>query len=328
MSRNLWVTYLFIRALSRKGVVEVGKEVEAAVDANLRQRAKEKELVEIEELINGWIGDATLLQTKVMPLADAKRAGAIAMFGEKYGEQSMASGAQVSDTSTLVHSPSALKTVQCTCCRGSRCIHGAMWRIEAVAGDAFIEYVNARDNHMRQLCSTLKVKAEEVTTRVEALLEELRMTRNEVSAVRAKAAVYKASVMAGNAFPVGTSKKIRVLVESMDDIDADSLKSAAEYLIDTLQDPAAVILGSCPSEEKVSLVAAFTPGVVDLGIQAGKFIGPIAKLCGGGGGGRPNFAQAGGRKPENLSGALEKARESLLPFYLKKQAEISYSLLA
>ena len=111
---------------------------------------------------------------------------------------------------------------------------------------------------------------------------------------------------------------IRVLVECMDDTDADSLKSAAEYLVDALQDPAAVVLGSCPGEGKVSLVAAFTPGVVDLGVQAGKFIGPIAKLCGGGGGGRPNFAQAGGRKPENLSSALEKAESELVSILTEK----------
>lgn len=111
---------------------------------------------------------------------------------------------------------------------------------------------------------------------------------------------------------------LRVLVESMDDFDADALKSAAEYLMDTLQDPAAIILGSCPDEGKVSLVAAFTPGVVDIGIQAGKFIGPIAKLCGGGGGGRPNFAQAGGRKPENLTNALEKARTDLILILTEK----------
>ncbi|GKV23927.1 hypothetical protein SLEP1_g33599 [Rubroshorea leprosula] len=104
----------------------------------------------------------------------------------------------------------------------------------------------------------------------------------------------------------------------MDDIDADSLKGAAEHLIDTLQDPAAIILGSCPGEGKVSLVAAFTPTVVGLGIQAGKFIGPIAKLCGGGGGGRPNFAQAGGRKPENLPSALQKAREDLVSLLAEK----------
>lgn len=104
----------------------------------------------------------------------------------------------------------------------------------------------------------------------------------------------------------------------MDDMDADSLRSAAEYLVDTLQDPAAVVLGSCPDEGKVSLIAAFSQGIVDLGIQAGKFIGPIAKLCDGGGGGRPNFAQAGGRKPENLSIALEKARADLVSVLSEK----------
>lgn len=104
----------------------------------------------------------------------------------------------------------------------------------------------------------------------------------------------------------------RVVVENMDDLDADALKSAAVYLVGSLNDPAAVVLGSCPGDGKVSLVAAFSPGVVGMGIQAGKFIGGIAKLCGGGGGGKPNFAQAGGRKPENLLDALEKARAELI----------------
>ncbi|XP_011045361.1 PREDICTED: probable alanine--tRNA ligase, chloroplastic isoform X6 [Populus euphratica] len=347
----------------REGVLEVGREVEAAVDAKLRQRAKvhhsathllqsalkkvigqetsqagslvafdrlrfdfnfhrplhESELVEIENLINGWIGDGTLLQTKVMSLTDAKEAGAIAMFGEKYGEQvrvvevpgvsmELCGGTHVSNTSEI----RAFKIIS------EQGIASGIRRIEAVAGEAFIEYINARDSQMKLLCSTLKVKAEEVTTRVDNLLEELRTVRNEVSALRAKAAVYKASMIASKAFSVGTSKTIRVLVESMDDFDADALKSAAEYLMDTLQDPAAIILGSCPDEGKVSLVAAFTPGVVDIGIQAGKFIGPIAKLCGGGGGGRPNFAQAGGRKPENLTNALEKARTDLILILTEK----------
>ena len=101
-------------------------------------------------------------------------------------------------------------------------------------------------------------------------------------------------------------------MENMGEMDADALKAAAEYLLNTLGDPAAVVLGSCPEEGKVSLVAGFSPGVVKLGFQAGKFVGNIAKLCGGGGGGRPNFAQAGGRKPENLGSALEKARADLV----------------
>ncbi|XP_030943378.1 alanine--tRNA ligase, chloroplastic/mitochondrial-like [Quercus lobata] len=347
----------------REGVLEVGREVEAAVDPKLRQRAKvhhtathllqaalkkvvgqetsqagslvafdrlrfdfnfprpllDSELVEIEGLINSWIGASTILQTKVMLLADAKKAGAIAMFGEKYGEQvrvvevpgvsmELCGGTHVSNTSEI----RGFKIIS------EQGIASGIRRIEAVAGEAFIEYVNARDYHMKNLCTTLKVKAEDVTTRVENLLEELRMARNEVSTLRVKAAEYKASIIASNAFPVGASNKIRVLVECMDDTDADSLRSAAEYLVDALQDPAAVVLGSCPGEGKVSLVAAFTPGVVDLGIQAGKFIGPIAKLCGGGGGGRPNFAQAGGRKPENLSSALEKARSELVTILTEK----------
>ncbi|GMJ12677.1 EMBRYO DEFECTIVE 263, EMBRYO DEFECTIVE 1030, EMBRYO DEFECTIVE 86 [Hibiscus trionum] len=347
----------------KEGILEVGREVQAAVDAKLRQRAKvhhtathllqsalkklisqeisqagslvafdrlrfdfnyghaltDTQLEEIERLINDWIEASTFLKTKVMPLKDAKEAGAIAMFGEKYGEQvrvvevpgvsmELCGGTHVSNTSEI----RVFKIIS------EQGIASGVRRIEAVAGEAFIEYINVRESQMKNLCSMLKVKAEEVSTRVEKLLEELRMSRNEVADLRTNAAVYKALMIANKAFEVGTSQKIRVLVESLDDVVADSLKVAAEHLIGTLQDPAAVILGSCPDEGKVSLVAAFTPAVVDLGIQAGKFIGPIAKLCGGGGGGKPNFAQAGGRKPENLLSALEKAREDIVSILSEK----------
>ncbi|KAK9164657.1 hypothetical protein Syun_005559 [Stephania yunnanensis] len=347
----------------REGAIEVGIEVEAAVDAKLRERAKvhhtathllqaalksvigqetsqagslvafdrlrfdfnfhrplsDHEISEIEGMVNRWIGDATSLHTKVMPLADAKEAGAIAMFGEKYGDQvrvvevpgvsmELCGGTHVSNTSEL----RGFKIMS------EQGIASGVRRIEAVAGEAFIDYMNVRDFQMKHLCSTLKVKAEDVSSRVESLLDELRTARNEVSSARAKVAVYKASMLANNALSIGTSKTIRVLVEHMDDIDADALKSAAEHLINTLQDPAAVVLGSSPGDGKVCLVAAFTPGVVDLGIQAGRFVGPIAKLCGGGGGGRPNFAQAGGRKPENLLSALEKASNDLVSILSEK----------
>ncbi|XP_057769156.1 alanine--tRNA ligase, chloroplastic/mitochondrial [Salvia miltiorrhiza] len=340
-----------------KGLINVGGEVGAEVDANLRQRAKvhhtathllqsalkkvvgeetsqagslvafdrlrfdfnfnrplrENELAEIERLINQWIGEATLLETRVMALVDAKKAGAIAMFGEKYGEQvrvvevpgvsmELCGGTHVTNTSEI----RGFKIIS------EQGIASGIRRIEAVAGDAFVEYVITRDNYLKQLCSTLKVNAEDVTARVNNLLKDLREARNEVSSARAKAAIYKASSIISSAFTVGSSSKITVLVSSMEDIDADALKSAAEYLVNNLQDPTAVILGSCPDEKKVSLVAAFSPGVVKLGLQAGKFVGSIAKVCGGKGGGRPNFAQAGGSEPEKLPVALEKAREELV----------------
>lgn len=351
------------KGLVREGAIEIGTEVEAEVDAKLRQRAKvhhtathllqaalksvigqetsqagsmvaferlrfdfnfhrpllDHEIAEIEQMINRWIGEATDLETKVMALTEAKRVGAIAMFGEKYGEEVRV--VEVPGVSmelcggTHVHNTSEIRGFKVVSEQG---IASGIRRIEAVAGEAFINYMNVRDSYMKQLCSTLKVKAEDVAPRVENLLDELRTVRNEISAVRGKAAVYKASTVASKAFTIGTSTSVRVLVENMDDVDADSLKCAAEYLIDSLQNPAAVVLGSCPGEGKVSIVAAFSPEVVDLGIQAGKFIGPVAKFCGGGGGGRPNFAQAGGRKPENLSSALEKARTDLVAILSEK----------
>lgn len=345
------------KGMVTQGVLEVGTEVEAEVNAKLRQRAKahhtathllqaalkevmgqetsqagslvafdrlrfdfnfhrpllDDELKKVEDLVNQWIGDSTELQSKTMSLNDAKRAGAIAMFGEKYGEQvrvidvpgvsmELCGGTHVSNTAEL-------RGFMIT---SEQAVASGIRRIEAVAGETFIEYVRARDKYLKQLCSTLKVKPEEVPTRVDALLEELRAARNEVSSERAKAATYKAAATVGKAFHVGNSKKIRVLVEYMEDMDGEALKSATEYLVGVLEDPAAVVLGSCPGDGKVSLTAAFSPGVVELGVQAGKFIGPIAKLCGGGGGGRPNFAHAGGRKPENLLDALETAREDLV----------------
>lgn len=340
----------------KQGSVEVGKEIDAAVDAKLRQGAKahhtathllqaalksvigsetsqagslvdfdrlrfdfnfhrplsEEELMEIESLVNQWIGNTTHLETKVMALQDAKNAGAIAMFGEKYGEQvrvvevpgvsmELCGGTHVSNTAEI----RGFKIIS------EQGIASGIRRIEAVAGDAFVEYVCTRDNYMRRLCSSLKVKAEDVNSRVETILEELRTTRNEVSSLRSKIAVLKAASLASKARTV-EPHNVRIVVENMGDVDADGLKSAAEYLVDILQDPAAVILGSSPGDGKVSLVAAFSPGVVKLGMQAGKFVGCIAKLCGGGGGGKPNFAQAGGRKAENLPGALEKARDEIV----------------
>lgn len=344
------------KGMIKQGSVEVGKEVDASVDAKLRQGAKahhtathllqsalksvvgsetsqagslvafdhlrfdfnfhrplsEEELTTIEALINQWIGNAAHVETKVMALQDAKNAGAIAMFGEKYGEQvrvvevpgislELCGGTHVSNTAEI----RGFKIIS------EQGIASGIRRIEAVAGDAFVDYVCARDNYMRRLCLSLKVKAEDVNSRVETILEELRATRNEASSLRSKIAVLKAASLASRATTV-EPQNVRIVVENMGDVDADGLKSAAEYLIDTLKDPAAVILGSSPGDGKVSLVAAFSPAIVEMGLQAGKFVSGIAKLCGGGGGGKPNFAQAGGRKPENLPDALEKARAEIV----------------
>jgi alanyl-tRNA synthetase len=105
--------------------------------------------------------------------------------------------------------------------------------------------------------------------------------------------------------------EFKILVANLGEVDPEALKTAAERLQQKLGE-SAVVLGSVPEADKVSLVAVFSKGVNGKGLQAGKFIGAIAKICGGGGGGRPNLAQAGGRDPSKLAEALDSAKTQLL----------------
>ena len=121
----------------------------------------------------------------------------------------------------------------------------------------------------------------------------------------------KSAALASKAVAAG---EFRLLVERLDGVDGSGLQGAAQNLSDQLGEGAAVVIGGLPDpadQGKVILVAAFGQAVVANGQQAGKFIGAIAKRCGGGGGGRPNLAQAGGRDGAALDGALEEAREQL-----------------
>jgi alanyl-tRNA synthetase len=101
-----------------------------------------------------------------------------------------------------------------------------------------------------------------------------------------------------------------VLVHELEGVDAASLGVAAQRMQERLGDPAAIVFGSV-ADDKVSLVAAFSPSVVKSGLAAGKFLGPLAKMCDGGGGGKPAFAQAGGRNPARLGEALSSASAEL-----------------
>jgi len=104
---------------------------------------------------------------------------------------------------------------------------------------------------------------------------------------------------------------VRLLVQQLDGVEAAALGAAAQHLQAQLGDPVAVVLGSVAADDKVCLVAAFSPAVVKRGASAGGLLAPLAKMCGGGGGGKPAFAQAGGRDPTRLSEALAAACEQL-----------------
>ena len=163
-----------------------------------------------------------------------------------------------------------------------------------------------RDTVVKELSDRFKAKPEELLERVSNLQQELKDSQKQLEGLKGELAVAKSDQLLGNAETVG---EFHILVAEMPGVDAESLKTAAERLQQKLGESAVVL--SSASEDKVSLVAAFSKSVNSKGLQAGKFIGGIAKICGGGGGGRPNLAQAGGRDPSKLKEALKSAREQL-----------------
>src|SRR5919199_1604158 len=277
-------------------------------DFNSPRPLTPQEVQQIEEQVNTWIAEAHTAEVAVLPLEEAKRRGAIAMFGEKYGDEvrvidfpgvsmELCGGTHVSNTAEI----GVFKIVSETG------ISSGVRRIEAVAGPAVLDYLNVRDKVVRELSDRFKVKPEELPDRITGLQNELKATQKQLDAFKQELALAKSDQLLAKAESVG---EFKILVAQLEDVDADGLKAAAERLQQKLGE-CAVVLGSVPEADKVSLVAAFSKGVNAKGLQAGKFIGAIAKLCGGGGGGRPNLAQAGGRDASKLAEALESAREQL-----------------
>ena len=270
------------------------------------------ELEQLEALINGWIAEAHSLEVQEMAIEAAKAAGAVAMFGEKYADvvrvvdvpgvsMELCGGTHVANTAEI----GLFKIVS------EAGVASGIRRIEAVGGPAVLAYLNERDVVVKQLSERFKVQPAEITARVAGLQEELKGATKALAAARSELAVAKAAALAAQAEAIGEHQ---LLVARLDGVDGGGLQSAAQGLADQLGDGAAVVLGGLPDPAdlgKVILVAAFGKAVVAKGQKAGQFIGGVAKLCGGGGGGRPNLAQAGGRDGAALDGALEQAKSSL-----------------
>lgn len=311
---NHTATHLLQAALKKivdESVAQAGSLVafdRLRFDFNLPRAVTPEELQQVEEQVNLWIAEAHAAQVAVMPLTEAKAKGATAMFGEKYADQvrvidfpgvsmELCGGTHVANTAEI----GLFKIIS------ESGVAAGIRRIEAVAGLAALEYLSLRDRIVRELSDRFKAKPEELPDRISGLQAELRSTQKQLDAVKAELALAQSDQLLEQMETVGNFK---ILVAQMAGADADALKTAAERLMQKLGE-GAVVLGSVPEAGKVSLVAAFSPAVNKQGAQAGKFIGGIAKLCGGGGGGRPNFAQAGGRDESKLPEALETARQDL-----------------
>ncbi|CAD5960189.1 Alanine--tRNA ligase [Planktothrix tepida] len=278
-------------------------------DFNCPRGLTTEELQQVEDQVNSWITEAHPAVIAEMALEEAKAKGATAMFGEKYSDvvrvvdysgvsMELCGGTHVSNTAEI----GLFKIISETG------IASGIRRIEAVAGQSVLEYLKVRDTVVKDLGDRFKAKPEELPDRITNLQQELKTTQKQLEGVKAELAIAKSEQLLTTAETIG---EFKLIVAELNDADAESLKTAAERLQQKLGE-SAVVLGSATTDGKVNFVAAFSKAVNNKGLQAGKFIGGIAKICGGGGGGRPNLAQAGGRDATKLKEALESAKMQLI----------------
>lgn len=301
------------QVLPEASISQAGSLVDAdrlRFDFNCGRAVTEEELQCVEQLINGWINDGYDTGVSHMSLDAAKQAGAVAMFGEKYDTSNvrvvdvpgvsmeLCGGTHVANTAdiglfkiTSESGPSA----------GVR-------RIEAVCGSAVLPYLNVRDTAVKQLSMALKARPEELPARVASLQEELKTRSKQLDRTLAQLAEMKAMSLLKDAELIGDFSFIVTQIEGP--LPSDSLKAATESLSKAAGDNSIILL-AVNNDGKVAFVASVGKGAQKRGIYAGKLVGAVAKICGGGGGGRPNFAQAGGRDASKLDQALEEAKNLL-----------------
>ena len=312
---NHTATHLLQAALRKivdPGISQAGSLVDfdrLRFDFNLSRAVTTEELQTIEDLVNTWISEAHPAQVEVMPIDVAKAKGAIAMFGEKYGAEvrvvdylgismELCGGTHVDNTAEI----GVFKIV------GETGIAAGIRRIEAVAGAAVLDYLQVRELVVRELGDRFKAKPEELPQRVSNLQAELKAAQKQLETLKQEMAILQSDQLLQQ---VESIDGLSILIAQMGDTDAESLKAAATRLLQKLGQ-GAVVLASIPEPDKINFVAALSPELNQKGLQAGKLVGEIAKLCGGGGGGRPNLAQAGGKNVSKLPEALALAKERLI----------------
>ena len=281
-------------------------------DFNYPQAVSPQQIIEIEKLINHWIVESHPLIVKEMNIDKAKQLGAIAMFGEKYTDvvrvvdvpgvsMELCGGTHITNTSEI----GVFKIIS------ESGIAAGIRRIEAVSGQGVLDYLHDRDQVVKALSERFKAQPNEVVNRVLSLQGEVKSLTKGLQQAQDELANEKTLALVSEASLIG---KNQLLVHRLDGISADALQNSAKALVDQLGSNSAVCLGGVPNQidnDKVTLVVAFGPGLVATGFNAGKFIAPVARVCGGGGGGRPNLAQAGGRDSKLLNQALDFAENKL-----------------
>jgi alanyl-tRNA synthetase len=264
------------------------------------QAVTHAELTEIEKLVNAQIRANAPAEIQLMDYDSAVAAGAMALFGEKYerdvrvlriGEFSMelCGGTHVPRAGDI----GVLKIVSETG------VASGVRRIEALTGEGAIDYIEQNDAQLKDVAILVRGSREEVTEKVRDTLERIRQMEKEIRTLKDRLASGQGTDLAASALDI---QGIKVVATTVDGADAGALRNAVDRLKDRLK--SAVIVLAAVEGEKITLVAGVTPDLTSK-VKAGELIGAVASQVGGRGGGRPDFAQAGGTQPQQLPAALQ-----------------------
>jgi alanyl-tRNA synthetase len=278
-----------------------------------------EEIKEVEKLANEKIRQNLPVTSVVLPINEAKKLGAMALFNEKYGDtvrviaigapdeknlsqafsREFCGGTHVDNTGKII----GLKIIK------EESISAGVRRITALAGNALLDYLTAQSEINEQLCQIMKVKAEELPVRLNKLIDENKKLAKQLKSAPAQGGgtnfLDKARQLLAEAETIGTTV---IVVSKIDQTPIEQVRTAID-MIKKKAASCAVVFGMAEGSDKVTLLAGVSDDLIEKGLKAGDLIKDIAPIVGGGGGGRPQMAQAGGKDPAKLDDALARASE-------------------
>lgn len=287
-------------------VKQAGSQVEEGrtrFDFSFHRALTQDEILKVENIINTWIADDYKQKTTVMNIEEAKKAGATALFGEKYDQDVRV--VKVGDISselcggTHVNSTSNIRLAKIT---SESAIAAGARRIEMVCGDKAFEYLNEKAAKLDKLAQKLKSPTNEVLNRVEKLLEEQKSLQNELGMLKAENAKQKFQSFVSKAQDIQGGK---LFISKVESFDPQAVKTGVDML-DSKLGESIIILVSVVNPEQLFIMTKVGESFINKGINAGQIVGKIAAATGGKGGGRPNFAQGAGKDAANLDAVLSK----------------------
>lgn len=267
----------------------------------------EEEIQKVEQIVNEQIRAALPVKAENMPIEEARKTGAAALFGEKYGDvvrvvsmgefsKEFCGGTHVDNTSAIM----AFKIVSETG------VAAGVRRIEALTSKGLMDYYHAVEEQLHHAAKLVKAKPEQLADKIQHLMAENKALGSEVESLKSKMAKDAMENVMDQAQQI---EGVKLLATSVEGVDMNGLRDLGDQLKEKLGE--GVILLVSAAGEKVNLMAMATEEAVSQGAHAGNLIKACAACVGGGGGGRPNMAQAGGKNPAGVKDALAKASEVL-----------------